>query len=103
MQPGNKTLLVEGWRGIAHSCALVNQFQLVEFSRMTGLDLFYRDVPYLTEHWKPIPGLLPAESEAAIRAVPTPPTDLVPDAVLRIAYPHDFSPTTAIKGQVNNV
>jgi hypothetical protein len=60
-------------------------------------------VPYLTEHWKPIPGLLPAESEAAIRAVPTPPTDLVPDAVLRIAYPHDFSPTTAIKGQVNNV
>ena len=85
-------LLVQGWRGIAHSYALVNQFQLVEFSRIPGLELFHQDAAFFGKHWSVIPDLFPAETEDMIRSVPAPPVDLLPDAVLRIAYPYDFTP-----------
>lgn len=84
------TLVVEGWRFIPHSYALVNQHQLAALAGRTGLDLFHRDLPYYNPVWTPRPGTMPAESERRVRAIPPPPPDLVPDALLRIAVPYDF-------------
>ena len=41
----SRTLLVEGWRNIAHSYAIVNQFQCLELLKIPDLGLIHRDVP----------------------------------------------------------
>ncbi len=84
------TLVVEGWRFIPHSYALVNQHQLAALAARPGLELFHRDLAYYNPAWTPRPGTMPAESERVVRAIPEPPADLVPDALLRIAVPYDF-------------
>ena len=62
-----KHLLVEGWRGVNHSIALVNQHQLLELVRRPSLRLSHRDTrgdgsglfvreddkPYLRNKWRP--------------------------------------------------
>lgn len=40
-----KTLLVEGWRGVCHSYALVNQYHLFEFIASNAIKVFHRDMP----------------------------------------------------------
>ena len=92
MSTAGSRLQVEGWRGISHSYALVNQFQLVEFAKADGLSLFHRDVAFFGKHWIPRQGLFPPSMESVIRSVPPPPPDLAPDCVLRIAYPYNFAP-----------
>jgi hypothetical protein len=47
----NRSLTVEGWRGINHSFALVNQFQLLELAQSPGLDLHHVDAPFHFAHW----------------------------------------------------
>jgi len=84
------TLVVEGWRFIPHSYALVNQHQLAALAGRPGLELFHRDLAYYNPSWTPRPGTMPAASERVVRAIPEPPADLVPDALLRIAVPYDF-------------
>ena len=67
MKAPGMTLQVEGWRGIAHSYALVNQFQLVEFARTHGLGLFHRDMPFFGRHWVSREGLFLLRREEVIR------------------------------------
>lgn len=45
-------LLVEGWRGINHSFALVNQYHLYEWVRSSQLHIYHRDMPLLFAHWE---------------------------------------------------
>ncbi len=45
-------LLVEGWRGINHSFALVNQYHLYEWMRSSQLHIYHRDMPLLFSHWE---------------------------------------------------
>jgi glycosyltransferase involved in cell wall biosynthesis len=92
MSTAGLKLQVEGWRGIAHSYALVNQFQLVEFSQVAGLVIFHKDVAFYGKNWVQKDGLLPAAAEAVIRSLPHPPPDYAPDLVLRISYPYNFTP-----------
>ena len=42
-------ILIEGWRGINHSYALVNQWQIKELIKSTNI--FFNDMPYLSEKW----------------------------------------------------
>ena len=42
-------ILIEGWRGINHSYALVNQWQIKELIKSTNI--FFKDMPYLSEKW----------------------------------------------------
>ena len=42
-------ILIEGWRGINHSYALVNQWQMIELLKSTKL--FFQDSPYISEKW----------------------------------------------------
>ncbi len=45
------SLRIEGWRGVNHSYALVNQYQIRELMRLPGLQLFHRDLPFALPHW----------------------------------------------------
>jgi glycosyltransferase involved in cell wall biosynthesis len=97
--PSPRHLLVEGWRFLPHSYAIVNQYQLLGLLDAPApagpLEIFHRDVPFVRPHWRPVAGLFPAADEKRLAALPPPPPDLVPDAVLRMAFPYDLSPAAA--------
>lgn len=86
-------LLVEGWRSLPHSYAVVNQFQCLELLKHPAITLFHRDLPYFASHWQPIAGLLSPEQEQALAQIPAPSPEQPIDALLRMGYPHDFSPS----------
>lgn len=44
-------LLVDGWRGVSHSFAMVNQHQLLALRRAGGVELHHRDMPFFMPHW----------------------------------------------------
>lgn len=44
-------LRVEGWRGISHSYALVNQFQLLAFQKHGLARVQHVDMPFIMAHW----------------------------------------------------
>jgi glycosyltransferase involved in cell wall biosynthesis len=86
-----RTLLIEGWRYIPHSYAIVNQFQCLEMLKIPWLRIFHRDMPYYQKHWQPVTGLFSPESEATIRSIPIGNIDVEADAVLRITHPYNFA------------
>ncbi|MBL9031739.1 MAG: glycosyltransferase family 4 protein [Phycisphaerae bacterium] len=93
-----KSLIVEGWRQIAHSYAIVSQNYLLELRRRGDIALYHRDVPFASPAWKRVAGLFGPERDAAIMAVPPPPAGLRADAVLRAGFPHFFrADTTAAR------
>jgi glycosyltransferase involved in cell wall biosynthesis len=49
--PGKKNIRVEGWRGISHSYALVNQFQLLNWKKNDLADILHVDMPFVMAHW----------------------------------------------------
>lgn len=88
-----RTLLVEGWRGINHSYALANQYQLLELMKLPGLRLLHADLPFAFPHWSRAthhPGL-PEDDMARIDAIP-PPGDEAVDCVFRICSPFRTGP-----------
>jgi glycosyltransferase involved in cell wall biosynthesis len=85
----SRTLLIEGWRYVPHSYAIVNQFQCLEMLKAPWLKLFHRDMPYYRNHWQPVTGLFSSEAEAAIRSIPAAIGDMEADALLRITYPYN--------------
>lgn len=84
----SKNLLIEGWRGINHSFALVNQYQILEMTKLPGLRLFHEDLPFAFSHWSRTThgSGLPDESAARIDALP-PQGDTKVDCVFRICAP----------------
>ncbi len=42
---------IEGWRGISHSYALVNQFQLLHWKKSGTVQIHHVDMPFVMEHW----------------------------------------------------
>jgi glycosyltransferase involved in cell wall biosynthesis len=88
----DRTLLVEGWRFIPHSYAMVNQCQCLELLRVPGLALLHRDAPYYQDHWRPVAGLFPQQDEDVLRSIPAPGDDESADAELRIAFPPRWAP-----------
>lgn len=83
-------LLVEGWRFLPHSYALVNQWQLLALARRGDVALSHRDKPYLYKHWKPTRGIFSPGDEEAIAAIGQARNDEEFDAVYRIDFPFDF-------------
>ncbi len=70
----SRPLLIEGWRGVNHSFAMVNQHQILELLSINGLHLFHRDMPFAFPHWDRAvnkPGFLPADQQR-IDALPEP-------------------------------
>ena len=87
-----KMLVVEGWRFLPHSYAVVNQFQLLALLAIAGLRLFHRDLPLYLDHWGRVSNLFPPASEAALEKIPGPPSNDVPQALYRIGFPYDLRP-----------
>ncbi len=91
-------LLVEGWRGINHSYAMVNQFQLLELLKLDSLAVSHLDVPFAKPGWNPAqnnPGFS-ADAMQRIRDIPVAERGHY-DVVYRIASPFSRSSTPATK------
>jgi len=84
-----KTICIDGWRGVNHSFAMVNQHQLLALLDRPGLQLFHRDVPYFMKHWtrQAMSAGFSADAQARIDAVPPPPPGQALDCVFRLASP----------------
>lgn len=88
-EPGHRpSLLIEGWRGINHSYALVNQYQMRELLRQDRFDLYAQDLPFINAQWNRAQNGsdFPAADQRLIDEVP-PPGARVTDFVYRIAAP----------------
>ncbi len=88
-----RTLLIEGWRGVNHSFALVNQNQILRLAATEGLRLFHRDMPFFSPQWSREANAdgFPAEDRRVIDALPDPGEAAV-DAVYRICSPFRVAP-----------
>lgn len=51
MLPSPPSLLVQGWTGINHSYAMVNQYQLLELAQNPGLALYSEQMPLFDARW----------------------------------------------------
>ncbi len=92
-----RRLIVEGWRSIPHSYALINSYQLLAFLRQPNLELFHQDMPYVTDTWKATPGLFSAEAEAALDRIPSPPETRGADVTLRVYCPFNLATSRSAK------
>jgi glycosyltransferase involved in cell wall biosynthesis len=86
-------LLIEGWRYIPHSYAIVNQFQCLELLKIPWLRVVHRDMPYFRNNWQAVTGLFTPEAEAAIGSIPAVSGDVEADAVMRITFPYNCAPS----------
>lgn len=85
-------LIVEGWRFLPHSYAIVNHQHLVRLLRVPGLELFHRDYAFPRPTWSPVQGVFDGAHEDAVRAIPAPQHDARADALLRLRVPYDLTP-----------
>jgi glycosyltransferase involved in cell wall biosynthesis len=83
-----KHLLVEGWRGVNHSYALVNQYQLLEILQRPQWQVSHHDLPFAMAHWnRQNNGTgFNASDMAALDGI-APHCGQTPDAILRVASP----------------
>jgi glycosyltransferase involved in cell wall biosynthesis len=82
-------LAVQGWRGVNHSFAMVNQNQLLAWAREPGLELFHIDAPLYQAHWagSQLGAGFSAEDEQLIRGLAAPPDEVCADVLYRIHMP----------------
>lgn len=91
-----RRLLIEGWRFIHHSYALVAQEHCLCLLRRGDIDLRFRDFPYYYPDWKPTGGILDAEQQGLLAALRSPEPAFVPEATFTMrAEQSDFSPPRA--------
>ena len=90
-------LRVEGWRGINHSFAMVNQFQLLELAKRPDMAIDHVDAPLHYAHWSSSNNGagFDVSDEALLRGIPTAETSQVADWTYRIFSPIDLRPPTA--------
>lgn len=90
--PAQRRLLVEGWRFLPHSYALVAQAHCLCIARHAEVDLRFVDLPFYSETWKPARGILSADKERVLSDLRVPEPSFSPEATftLRPERP-DFS------------
>lgn len=84
-----KSLVVEGWRGINHSFAMVNQYQLLQLRRHP-LQLFHIDTPFFNANWsvdQNAAGFTDAKFRE-IADIPAPNGNSWPEVTYRIDFPY---------------
>jgi glycosyltransferase involved in cell wall biosynthesis len=89
---GRKRLIVEGWRFLPHSYAIVNQWQLLALRRK-NIDVKVIDAPFYRAAWRPQDGIFDSASEQALRSLELARPGESADATLRIFAPFTFSPS----------
>ena len=93
-------MIVEGWRFVAHSYAMVNQWQLLAFSRRSDIALKIVDLPYYRKRWVPQYGLFRSEDEKVLQSLQIATPGEQADVVFRISAPFDLSPSHSGKTAV---
>lgn len=88
-----KSLIVEGWRFLPHSYAVVNQWQLLSLSRLKNIHLKIRDAPLYHPRWRTQTGLFDETAEKTVQSFESAAAGECADATLRIFFPFDFSPS----------
>src|SRR5260370_33841459 len=88
-----KNLIVEGWRFVAHSYAMVNQWQLLALLRRPDIAVKVADLPFYRKRWQPQDGLFSPTDEQALRSLEIAGPEEGADVTLRISIPFDFSPS----------
>lgn len=91
-----KSLLVQGWTGINHSYAMVNQYQLLELAKMPDLAVFHQEMPLFDARWtreKNAAGFN-ADEQKTLAAIPSYAGQAV-SAVYRIHSPNTLALTQA--------
>ena len=83
-------ILIEGWRGINHSYALVNQWQILELVKLSKIA--FKDVPFFDDNWnvKENDSGLDEEYKNIINSIKPPLNDLKYDITYRISGPFNF-------------
>jgi glycosyltransferase involved in cell wall biosynthesis len=87
-----KRLIVEGWRFLPHSYAIVNQWQLLALLRR-NIALKVVDVPFYRPSWQAQAGLFEPTAEQALRSIEVAQPAESADVTLRVFYPFTFSPS----------
>ncbi len=88
-----RRILIEGWRGVNHSFALVNQNQMLQLAARPGIVLFHRDMPFFSKEWSRHAnedGF--AASDRRLIDAPADPGKAALDAVYRICSPFRLAP-----------
>ena len=83
-------IIIEGWRGINHSYALVNQWQINELIKSSNIS--FKDVPFSNKNWnseKNDSGLKD-EIKNIINQIKPPSKDIAYDITYRISGPFNF-------------
>jgi hypothetical protein len=91
--PPRRSLIVEGWRFIPHSYAIVNQWQLLALSRRSDLELKIVDLPLISKRWKQQMGLFEPRAEECLQNLEIANAQDRAAVTLRISFPFDFSPS----------
>ena len=83
-------ILIEGWRNINHSYALVNQWQINELIKSSNIS--FKDVPFYDENWssKRNDSGLRDEIKNTINKIQSPSSHIDYDITYRISYPFNF-------------
>lgn len=89
-EPARK-LIVEGWRFVAHSYAIVNQWQLLALSKRRDLSIKIRDLPFYRE-WPTQMGLFGPDRERILQSFEIAEPNEAADVTLRVGFPFDLSP-----------
>ena len=92
--PAVKRLNIMGWRGINHSYALVNQFQLLSFRKHSDIEIVHSDRPFASPSWNESAnnsGLL-AEDVAWLKSIPQGENDGTFDWRYQIYSPNEYLP-----------
>jgi glycosyltransferase involved in cell wall biosynthesis len=76
--------LIEGWRFIHHSYALVAQAYCLCMLRKDDIDLRFLDVAYGNKTWRRTSGLFGADDETALASIAAPEPGFAPEATLTI-------------------
>jgi glycosyltransferase involved in cell wall biosynthesis len=75
-----KRLLIEGWRAVPHSFALVAQWHCLCLLQRDDVDLRFADLPYFKDSWRRTRGLFDKAQEAALAALKAPDGNFLPDS-----------------------
>lgn len=84
-----KRILIEGWRGINHSYAMVNQNQILELIE-SDHDLHHYDLPFYRGQWNSIKNSsgFDADNQSKIFSLKTGEPSQAYDVVYRISFPY---------------
>ena len=85
----SKNLLIEGWRGINHSYALINQYQIRELLKNDDFKIYFKDIPFPTPEWNKKNNSSGLEDfEEKISKLTQPSNKLKIDILYRISFPY---------------